>query len=55
MIYNEFVLTSLHYIRTCTQVQGDWLIEIAPKFYDLDDFPDGAMKKKLKQIKERGV
>lgn len=52
VIYNEFVLTSQNYIRTCTQVRGDWLLEIAPKFYDLDEFPEGDMKRKLSQVKK---
>ena len=25
--------------RTCTEIEGDWLLEIAPHYYDLDNFP----------------
>ncbi|KAI9202968.1 P-loop containing nucleoside triphosphate hydrolase protein [Polychytrium aggregatum] len=31
VLYNEFVLTSKHYIRTVTDIRGEWLLEIAPK------------------------
>ena len=35
VIYNEFVLTSKNYIRDVTVVTGEWLMEIAPHYYDL--------------------
>lgn len=35
-LYNEFVLTSKNYIRTVTDVSGDWLVDIAPHYYALD-------------------
>jgi pre-mRNA-splicing factor ATP-dependent RNA helicase DHX15/PRP43 len=33
------VLTTKNYIRTCTTVEGAWLIEIAPHYFDLSNFP----------------
>ena len=33
--YNEFVLTSKNYIRTCVDIRGEWLVELAPHYYDL--------------------
>lgn len=39
LIYNEFVLTSKNYIRTVTDVKPDWLLEIAPHYYSLSNFP----------------
>lgn len=36
LIYNEFVLTSKNYIRTVTVVKPEWLVEIAPKYYNLE-------------------
>lgn len=50
VLYHEFVLTSKNYIRTCIQVRGEWLLELAEKFYDLDEFPEGEMKRRLRQI-----
>ncbi|CAK7893829.1 pre-mRNA-splicing factor ATP-dependent RNA helicase Prp43p [[Candida] anglica] len=53
VIYNEFVLTSTNYIRTVTNVKPDWLVELAPKYYNLDHFGDGDVKLSLKRIIER--
>ena len=39
VVYNEFVLTTKNYIRTCTAVEGAWLIDIAPHYFDLSNFP----------------
>ena len=48
--YNEFVLTSQHYVRTVTAIEPAWLIELAPEYYDLARFPNGAMKRELASI-----
>jgi hypothetical protein len=37
VLYHEFVLTSRNYIRTCTAVEPEWLLELAPQYYDLTD------------------
>ncbi|KAJ2906286.1 pre-mRNA splicing factor ATP-dependent RNA helicase prp43 [Zalerion maritima] len=47
VVYHEFVLTSKQYVRTCTGIRPEWLIEIAPNYYDLDNFEDGEVKKAL--------
>ncbi len=41
-LYHEFVLTSRNYIRTVTAVEPEWLLEIAPQYYDLTDAQFGA-------------
>ncbi|KAJ9663718.1 DEAH-box ATP-dependent RNA helicase prp43 [Neophaeococcomyces mojaviensis] len=53
VVYNEFVLTSKNYIRTVTGVRGEWLLDIAPGYYDIDSFPKGEMKTALTRLKER--
>ncbi|KFG51362.1 ATP-dependent RNA helicase [Toxoplasma gondii p89] len=53
VIYHEYVLTSKNFIRTITQVRGDWLLEQAPHFYNPDDFPECDAKKVLKKMIER--
>lgn len=53
MIYNEFVLTSKNYIRTVTTIKPDWLVEYAPKYYNLDHFSKGDVKLSLERIIER--
>merc|ERR1712084_118192 len=32
---NQVVLTSKNFVRTVTQVRGEWLIDIAPNYYDV--------------------
>lgn len=53
LIYNEFVLTSKNYIRTVTSVKPDWLVEVAPKYYNLDHFSKGDVKLSLERVIDR--
>ncbi|PPS98252.1 Pre-mRNA splicing factor ATP-dependent RNA helicase [Cryptosporidium hominis] len=50
VLYNEFVLTSRNFIRTVTKIRGEWLLEISPKYYNLEDFPECDSKKKLAHL-----
>ena len=52
-MYNEFVLTSKNYIRTVTNIRGEWLLEISPAYYDLSRFPDGEAKRVLEGLEKR--
>jgi len=57
-LYQEFVLTSKNYIRTVTDIKGEWLVELAPHYYDLKNFPQCEAKKVLERIylkKSRGA
>lgn len=53
VLYHEFVLTSKNYIRTVTGIRGEWLVEIAPHYYALDNFPEGSAKRALQRLYER--
>ncbi|KAG4305213.1 hypothetical protein PORY_001383 [Pneumocystis oryctolagi] len=53
VLYNEFVLTSKNYIRTVTSIKPEWLLEIAPIYYDIDEFPAGDMKTSLQKVQQR--
>jgi pre-mRNA-splicing factor ATP-dependent RNA helicase DHX15/PRP43 len=53
VIYQDFVLTTKNYIRTLTTVRLDWLIEIAPHYYDLSNWPNGEMKFELVEAYRR--
>ncbi|ODV67002.1 P-loop containing nucleoside triphosphate hydrolase protein [Hyphopichia burtonii NRRL Y-1933] len=53
VIYNEFVLTSKNYIRTVTNIKPDWLVEVAPKYYNLDHFQKGDVKLSLERVIDR--
>ncbi|KAJ0979962.1 hypothetical protein J5N97_015436 [Dioscorea zingiberensis] len=50
VIYNEYVLTSRNFIRTVTDVRGEWLVDIAPHYYDLSNFPSGEAKRVLERL-----
>jgi hypothetical protein len=39
-LYQEFVLTTRNYIRTVTDIKGEWLVDIASHYYELSNFPD---------------
>lgn len=49
VIYNEFVLTTKNYIRTVTAVKPEWLLELAPQYYDLSTFKSGDAKLSLER------
>ncbi|RPA85052.1 P-loop containing nucleoside triphosphate hydrolase protein [Ascobolus immersus RN42] len=53
LIYNEFVLTTKSFIRTVTQIKPEWLLELAPVYYDLSEFKDNEVKTSLKRVEER--
>ncbi|KAK4768227.1 hypothetical protein SAY87_003368 [Trapa incisa] len=50
VIYNEYVLTSRNFIRTVTDVRGEWLVDIAPHYYDLMNFPQCEAKRVLERL-----
>ena len=47
------MLTSKNYIRTVTEIRPEWLLEIAPDFYDLAEIKNGEAKRKLERVKKR--
>ncbi|RWS26883.1 putative pre-mRNA-splicing factor ATP-dependent RNA helicase DHX15-like protein [Leptotrombidium deliense] len=53
VLYNEFVLTTKNYIRTVTDIKPEWLVKIAPNYYELDNFPAGEAKRQLEYIKAK--
>ncbi|CAH0476075.1 unnamed protein product [Peronospora belbahrii] len=53
VVYNEFVLTSRSYIRLNTRIMGEWLLDIAPHYYDLANFPPGDTKRELERLYRR--
>ncbi|KAF1335823.1 Pre-mrna-splicing factor atp-dependent RNA helicase prp43, partial [Globisporangium splendens] len=53
VLYNEFVLTSRNYIRLNTRIRGEWLVNLAPHYYDLSNFPPGEAKRELETIYRR--
>ncbi|XP_010556069.1 PREDICTED: pre-mRNA-splicing factor ATP-dependent RNA helicase DEAH1-like, partial [Tarenaya hassleriana] len=37
VVYHELVLTTKEYMRQVTELKPEWLVEIAPHFYQLKD------------------
>jgi pre-mRNA-splicing factor ATP-dependent RNA helicase DHX15/PRP43 len=52
-MFNEFVLTSKHFIRTVTAVEGEWLLEVAPHYFDPESFPKGETRDALEKLASR--
>lgn len=42
VLYHEFVLTTTNYIRTVTCVKPEWLLELAPDYFDPASFSKGS-------------
>jgi len=36
-----------------TDIEGSWLIEVAPNYYSLDNFPTGEAKRSLERMYQR--
>ncbi|ELU13729.1 hypothetical protein CAPTEDRAFT_150705 [Capitella teleta] len=50
VLYNEFVLTTKNYIRTVTDIKAEWLVKIAPQYYDMSNFPMCEARRVLERI-----
>jgi pre-mRNA-splicing factor ATP-dependent RNA helicase DHX15/PRP43 len=53
VIFEEFALTTKNYIRTVTTTTVDWLIELAPHYFDLETFPKCEAKGELEKAYAR--
>ncbi|XP_031371555.1 pre-mRNA-splicing factor ATP-dependent RNA helicase DEAH1 [Punica granatum] len=45
VVYHELVLTTKEYMRQVTELKPEWLVEIAPHYYQLKDVEDPTSKK----------
>ena len=50
VLYHDYVLTTKKYIRTVTEVRGEWLLELAPHFYVPRSFPPGDARRALEAL-----
>ncbi|CAI9106795.1 OLC1v1006018C1 [Oldenlandia corymbosa var. corymbosa] len=51
VIYNECVVsTGKTFIRTVTDIRGEWLFDVAPHYFDLNKFPDCQAKHVLESV-----
>ena len=49
-LYQEFVLTSKNYIRTVSDIKGEWLVDLAPHYFDMQNFPAGEARRALERL-----
>eukprot|EP00978_Attheya_sp_CCMP212_P004713 scaffold10348_cov54-Attheya_sp.AAC.6 len=47
VIFEEFAMTTKNYIRTVTVTRVEWLVEMAPHYFDLENFPECEAKAEL--------
>merc|ERR1712176_726230 len=53
VIFEEFALTTKNFIRTVTVTNVDWLVELAPHYFDLENFPECKAKHELESAYAR--
>ena len=51
VLFHEFVLTSKNYIRTVTEIKPEYLLQVAPHYFDLDKMTGYAYKRDLMKVK----
>ncbi|EKX74191.1 Helicase associated domain HA2 containing protein [Theileria equi strain WA] len=50
VFYHEFIHTSKNFIRTVTHIQGEWLLDIAPHYFNLEEMPRGEAKDAIRSL-----
>ena len=53
VLFEEFALTTKNFIRTVTVTNVDWLVEMAPHYFDLENFPECEAKGDLEKAYAR--
>ena len=53
VLFQEFVLTSKNYIRTVTEIQPEYLLQVAPHYFDLQNMIGYAYKRDLLKVQEK--
>jgi hypothetical protein len=48
-----FLPLAPQFIRTVTEIRGEWLLDLAPHYYDLRNFPQSGAKRALEKIVAR--
>lgn len=55
VLFQDFVLTSRNYVRTVTAMRLEWLLELAPHYFDLENWPEGETKVELERGYRRQI
>ena len=55
VLYHEFVLTKRNFIRTVTEMKGEWLFEVAAEYFNPDNIKNIETKKELEKIEREMI
>jgi HrpA-like RNA helicase len=55
ILYHEFVLTKKNYIRTVTDIKGEWLFKIAPIYFNPSNAKNFETKKELEKLERETI
>ena len=50
VLYHELAFTTKEYMRMVIGIKPEWLVEIAPHYYQTSDIDDAAAKRMPKQV-----
>ncbi|CBY15540.1 unnamed protein product [Oikopleura dioica] len=53
VLYNEFVVTAKNYVRTTTDIKVDWVVEIAPAYFQSENLPNCEAKRILEKVRAK--
>jgi pre-mRNA-splicing factor ATP-dependent RNA helicase DHX15/PRP43 len=53
ILFQDFVLTTRNFVRTVTNTRIEWLLELAPHYFDLENWPEGETKVELERAYRR--
>ena len=53
VVFHSVKLTTKNYLQTVTVVEGEGLLDIAPIYYDMSNFPEGGARDELLRIIRR--
>ena len=53
VLFNSVKMTKKNFIQTVTAIDGEWLINMAPKYYDMRNFPPSSARDELLAIIRR--
>ena len=53
VMFHSVKLTTKNFIQTVSAIEPEWLLDIAPKYYDMSNFPEGTARDELLRIIRR--
>jgi pre-mRNA-splicing factor ATP-dependent RNA helicase DHX16 len=54
LVYHELVKTTKEFMRTCSEIEPEWLVELAPHYYQMQDVADANKMKMPKKAGKSG-